>query len=278
MDKTFCYNRRMAVDLRAGEFYGGTTSVLIAGVVLSIVTHEAERALPAHTHALPFLCLLLEGRYEEEAAGETVRYEPLTLVFHPARLAHSDRVFPDTRLFAVEFGSEWDDVLSRYAPSQHSLYTHTGAEPLWIVLRLYEAMRDRTLSELTAETLCYELIGSFDRLEPADPAGLPWLRSLRSLLDERYAEHLEVRALAQSAGVHPVHLARAFRAAYKVNVGDYVHRRRIQQACRMLRERGATIAGVGQELGYTDQSHFSRVFRSITGKTPRSWMRDAAEQ
>jgi AraC family transcriptional regulator len=259
----------MTVDLRAGQFYGKTASQRVGGVVLSIVTHDRERHLPAHTHELPFLCLLIEGRYEEEASGELVRYEPLTLVFHPSKLAHSDVVFPDSRMFTVEFSDSWNDVLAQYAPSEHSLYTHTGAEPLWLMLRLYEALRDRTLSELTVQTLCYELIGSFDRMQPQrDPAGTPWLRSLRATLDERFAEHLDATALAHEVGVHPVHLSRTFRKVYKVNVGDYVHRRRIQQACRMLRESQTPIAAIANELGYTDQSHFSRMFRSITGRTP----------
>jgi AraC family transcriptional regulator len=259
----------MAVDLQAGEFYGQTTSERIAGVVLSIVRHDRERRLPSHTHALPFLCLLLEGRYEEEAAGHFVRYEPLTLVFHPQRLSHSDHVYPDTRMFTVELGETWDDALAPYAPSEHSLYTHTGAEPLWIMLRLYEELRERTLSEITVQTLVYELIGSFDRLETAeDTASQPWLRALRALLDERYREPLDIREVAREVGVHPVHLTRTFRRAYKVNAGDYVHRRRIQHACRMLRESQISISAIAEELGYSDQSHFSRVFRSITGKTP----------
>jgi AraC family transcriptional regulator len=259
----------MARALRSGEFYGATVSEQIAGVVLSVVTHDRERRLPPHTHELPFLCLLLEGAYEEEAAGEHVRYEPLTLVFHPARLAHSDRVFPDSRMFTVEFSEPWFDALATAGASEHSLSTHSGAEPLWIMLRLYEGMRDRTLSDLTVETLCFELVGSLDRLdEPGDPAAQPWLRSLRAILDERYKQHLDVRALAHEVGVHPVHMSRTFRRAFKVNIGDYVHRRRVQTACRILRESQTSIAAIAEDLGFSDQSHFSRIFRGITGQTP----------
>lgn len=258
----------MTADLRAGQFYGETVSERVAGVVLSIVTHDRERRLPAHTHELPFLCLLLEGGYEEEAAGEVVRYDPLTLVFHPARLAHSDRVFPDTRMFTVEFGASWRETLAQYAPAAHSLYTHTGAEPLWLMLRLYESLRDRTLTDLTVQTLCYELAGSFDRMETTEDPGAPWLRSLRAILDERYTQALDLTMLAREVGVHPVHLSRTFRKTFKVNVGDYVHRRRVQQACRILRESNVSIASIAEDLGYTDQSHFSRTFRAIAGRTP----------
>jgi AraC family transcriptional regulator len=259
----------MATKLRAGEFYGSTVSERIGGLVLSIVSHDRQRQLPPHTHELPFLCLLLEGRYEEEAAGDIVRYEPLTLVYHPARLEHSDTVFSDTRMFTIEFSESWNAVLDKYAPSIQSLYAHSGAEPLWIVLRLYEALRDRTLTELSVQSLGYDLIGSFDRMDTAgDVTSLPWLQRLRALLDDRYASELEIGAVARELGVHPVHLSRMFRRAHKVSVGDYVHRRRIQQACRMLRDTDSAIASIAEDLGYVDQSHFSRVFRSITGKTP----------
>jgi AraC family transcriptional regulator len=259
----------MATDLRAGEFYGSTVSERIGGLVLSIVSHDRERRLPAHTHELPFLCLLLEGRYEEEAAGDTVQYEPLTLVFHPARLPHSDVVYADSRMFAVEFGESWTHELAKFAPSQRSLYTHSGADPLWLMLRLYEALRDRTLNELSVQSVAYDLVGSFDRLEQGeDAAAAPWLRKLRMLLDERYASNIDIATLAREIGVHPVHLSRTFRKAFKASVGDYVHRRRIQQACRMLHDSGTPIASIAEDLGYVDQSHFSRVFRSITGKTP----------
>jgi AraC family transcriptional regulator len=123
------------------------------------------------------------------------------------------------------------------------------------------------------QTLCYELTGSFDRMDGADSSPQPWLQTLRTELDMRFGEHLDVAALADRTGVHPVHLARAFRKAYKVTVGDYVHRRRIQQACRMLRGSTASIAAIAEDLGYTDQSHFSRVFRSITGTTPARYRR-----
>jgi AraC family transcriptional regulator len=172
-------------------------------------------------------------------------------------------------MFTIEFGHDWEDELAKFAPSPHSLFTHSGADPLWIVLRLYEGFRDRTLTELSVQSLAYDLVGSFDRLEPhEDPTSAPWFRKLRSLLNERYASNFDIAALARELGVHPVHLSRTFRKSLKVSVGDYVHRRRIQEACRMLQGSDTPIASIAEDLGYVDQSHFSRVFRSITGKTP----------
>ena len=264
----------MTVDLQAGRFYGGTTSQALAGAILSIVTHDREWRLPAHTHELPFLCLLLEGLYEEEAAGRAIRYQPLTLVFHPANLSHTDLVFPGSKMFTIEFSNRWDDALAQYAPAHHSLFAHTGAEPLWIALRLYQGVREGTLTELTVETLCYELIGSFERMDDSDRSTvLVWLQSLRDSLDERYAAPIDIAAIARETGVHPVHLTRQFRRAYGLNIGDYVHHRRIQQACRLLRESNISIAEIAGSLGYTDQSHFTKIFGAITGRTPARYRR-----
>ncbi len=127
--------------LKAGEFYGTASNHESAGAVLSLVRHEKEHRLPDHEHSLPFLCLLLDGRYTEVAGDTTIEYEPLTLVYHPAKLAHRDSVFAGSRMFTVELQNRWEPVLAGCGAPSGSLYTHSGAEALWVVLRLYELFR-----------------------------------------------------------------------------------------------------------------------------------------
>jgi AraC-like DNA-binding protein len=47
-----------------------------------------------------------------------------------------------------------------------------------------------------------------------------------------------------------------------------IRRRRLQEAAERLRDSGAELAGVAVELGYADQAHFTRDFRTATGMTP----------
>jgi AraC-like DNA-binding protein len=265
---------RMPTMLEPGRYYGASKSCRCAGTILSVVGHETARELPEHQHTLPFCCLLLDGKYVEATVEMTVSYEPLTLVYHPANIAHSDHVFPGSRMFTVEICKQWQVLLDECGAPQRSLYTLSGAEPLWIMLRLYELFAADALSDLTVESLVLELIGTFDRLEaPTAAQTAAWLDELRAFLDGHFGESLQVADLARRFDVHPVYLSRSFRHKYKANVGDYVHRRRIQSACRILRSSATSLASIALELGYCDQSHFNRVFLSFTGTTPGRYRR-----
>ena len=48
-----------------------------------------------------------------------------------------------------------------------------------------------------------------------------WLKKVREILHDRYREPVALRNLAEEAGVHPVHLARAFRKQYGCCIGDF---------------------------------------------------------
>jgi AraC-like DNA-binding protein len=49
--------------------------------------------------------------------------------------------------------------------------------------------------------------------------------------------------------------------------------RRIGNAQMLLRESDLSVAEVAARLGFSDQSHFTKVFRDVVGHTPASWRR-----
>jgi AraC-like DNA-binding protein len=89
---------------------------------------------------------------------------------------------------------------------------------------------------------------------------------------------LRVSYARELAGLSPKRLTAAFRAEVGLAPKAYQRVRRLQAALRHLdtgRLRGAAIAA---DLGYFDQAHFVREFRSFTAMTPseyarrRSWL------
>jgi AraC family transcriptional regulator len=96
----------------------------------------------------------------------------------------------------------------------------------------------------------------------------PWLRSAEELLRARIGDHVGLTELADAVGVHPAHLARAFRAQHGVSVGEYGRRLRLMVAAKELAGDGTSVATIAMQAGFADQSHFTRVFKRYVGVTP----------
>ena len=95
--------------LRAGEYYGKVAAAAeVAGLRLTDLEHTAARRIPSHSHEQAFLCLLLGGRYREQAGRLAVEYAPGTLVFHPPGFRHEDEIGPGGGVFfLVEYAEGW---------------------------------------------------------------------------------------------------------------------------------------------------------------------------
>jgi AraC-like DNA-binding protein len=108
----------------------------------------------------------------------------------------------------------------------------------------------------------------------------PWLRAHRSSVDtsvavqivERIAADPEittVERLADVAGFGPRALQRLFREHVGASPKWVIRCNRLQEvALRIERGDGPTLAALAAELGYTDQAHLARDFKSVVGKAP----------
>lgn len=91
-----------------------------------------------------------------------------------------------------------------------------------------------------------------------------------SLIDEVIVNNLGVAGIAREIGVHPDHLERIFRTHTGERLIDAINRRKIDTACVILREEASmNVNEVATRCGFKNTSYFHRVFRRITGLSPR---------
>ena len=103
--------------------------------------------------------------------------------------------------------------------------------------------------------------------------GVPhWLTDARDYLHDP-GEARSLSEVAVAVGVHPATLARGFRKAYGCSVGAYLRRLRVARAARQLADTDAPLAEIALSAGFSDQSHFSNVFRRETGLSPSAFRR-----
>ncbi|GFM37655.1 AraC family transcriptional regulator [Desulfovibrio psychrotolerans] len=93
------------------------------------------------------------------------------------------------------------------------------------------------------------------------------VRAVRAYLAENHAEKVTLDDLARVGGLSPYHLLRIFRAETGLTPHQWQVQLRLNRAKTLL-SKGASIADTAAAAGFTDQSHFSRTFRTYTGATP----------
>lgn len=96
-------------------------------------------------------------------------------------------------------------------------------------------------------------------------------RAVRELLAADPAAAHSLGDLARAAGHGRFHTLRLFREAYGLPPHAYRTQLRVEMAKNLL-ARGVSIADTAQETGFSDQSHFTRVFREHTGATPNQYL------
>ncbi len=92
-------------------------------------------------------------------------------------------------------------------------------------------------------------------------------RSLR-LIHTRHAQPLDVKQLADEAGMSVQSFHSHFRAVTQVSPMQYVKSTRLHQARLLMVRKDLTAAAAGHAVGYTSPSQFSREFKRLFGLTP----------
>jgi AraC family transcriptional regulator, arabinose operon regulatory protein len=81
----------------------------------------------------------------------------------------------------------------------------------------------------------------------------------------------QVNEMAEKLQVSREHLARCFREVRGHSPGDAIASRRVAQASELLINTSMSCAEIATILGYTDQSHFTRMFKKRTGAKPQQF-------
>lgn len=110
---------------------------------------------------------------------------------------------------------------------------------------------------------------------PVVPGGLaPWqTRRVATLIEARPGASLPLCRLAAEVRLSRGHFARAFKRSFGVTPHAYVTERRIARAKALMLAAETPLSTIALECGLSDQAHFSRLFRRLTGETPLAWRR-----
>jgi AraC family transcriptional regulator len=96
-----------------------------------------------------------------------------------------------------------------------------------------------------------------------------WLLQIREMLHEEPSRRRSLIDLSRHVGRHPVQISRQFHHHFGCTMSEYIRRIRISRAQSLLSCPDLEISDVALASGFCDQSHFTAIFRRVTGMSPR---------
>jgi len=93
----------------------------------------------------------------------------------------------------------------------------------------------------------------------------------KDLMDARYAEPLDVAALARAARLSPAHFSREFRREFGETPHQYLLTRRLERAAALLRNTDRSVAEVCLMVGLRSVGSFTTSFGRVYGMSPTAY-------
>ncbi len=115
--------------------------------------------------------------------------------------------------------------------------------------------------------------------EPQREAGdltplAPWqAKKALAHIDDHLASTIRVGDLASLTRLSKSYFSRAFKTTFGRSPQRFIVDRRVERAQQVMLTSDEPLCGVALTCGFSDQAHFSRVFRRIVGASPNQWRR-----
>lgn len=95
--------------------------------------------------------------------------------------------------------------------------------------------------------------------------------TLKTLIDSDISKHHTIEKLSEQSKLCPTTLKHCFKSLYQYPPYEYLVRKRMSTAAILLRESEKSIMQISEEVGYSNASNFTRMFKKIYGVNPREY-------
>jgi AraC family transcriptional regulator len=100
------------------------------------------------------------------------------------------------------------------------------------------------------------------------------LRRIKEFIDAKIEDDLTLCEMAQAVELSPAYFSRMFRKSTGETPHQFLLRRRLERAKKMLRSADERVLDVAVACGFKSQQHFAQVFRHVCRVTPTEYRRE----
>jgi AraC-like DNA-binding protein len=123
------------------------------------------------------------------------------------------------------------------------------------------------------ENLLLGVFNNFLKSKPGSKKKIPaWAQELKEFIQDHIDTNLNLKELSKGLEINPSYLSREFSKYFEdLSFGEYIRKLRIEKAIELMQSSGYSLTEVAYLTGFSDQSHFNRIFKKHTGKNPSDY-------
>ena len=106
-----------------------------------------------------------------------------------------------------------------------------------------------------------------------------WVKELKEIIQDQIDTNLNLTEISKSLDINPSYLSREFSKHFNnLSFGEYTRKLRIEKAIELMKKNKYSLTEIAYLTGFSDQSHFTRIFKQHTGKNPSVFRKEIAKK
>jgi AraC-like DNA-binding protein len=102
-----------------------------------------------------------------------------------------------------------------------------------------------------------------------------WVKELKEIIQDQIDTNLNLTEISKSLHVNPSYLSREFSKQFNnLSFGEYTRKLRIEKAIELMKTNKYSLTEIAYLTGFSDQSHFTRIFKHHTNKNPSAFKKE----
>jgi YesN/AraC family two-component response regulator len=104
--------------------------------------------------------------------------------------------------------------------------------------------------------------------------GLPkktpaWAQEMKEIIQDHIDTNITLKEISKDLNISPSYLSREFSKYFgELSFGEYIQQQRIEKAKELMGTATYSLTEIAYLTGFSDQSHFTRIFKKIAGQNP----------
>ena len=103
------------------------------------------------------------------------------------------------------------------------------------------------------------------------PENSKLINAAKAYIDEHLSEDIQIETLCAELKIGRTKLYEIFRKERNIGVSKYILKRRMHRAKKLIKTSELSVTEISQSVGFSDYNYFSKVFKKIYGRSPKSY-------